>query len=437
MQTTKLSDIVADTAAQPRAELDPFLVDEYAEAMKRGDEFPAVVLFEGKDGKLYLADGFHRRAAAEEAGLEEIAALVHKTYARGKDGKREEGLRAAILYSCGANAEHGKRRTNADKRRAVEALLGDSEWKKRSARWIAEACRVGKTLVAEVRSQLSGADSDGETTVLTRNGRRLNVANIGRRARKKIASSDLLEYRGELELLGSQKAEVQVPIAEAAVTFSPHSVKKAVALKRRERRDAERAEISAKAEAEEAVDLSKGGRKIRDLSKVLGRYRTVYLDPPWAYEDATVNGGAAHQYETMSVEEMLADPDISRVRELLTASGGHVWTWTTWPMIRDGSARRLLEGLGLEWTSELVWDKDRLLLGRWLRVQTEVLILSAVGEVPRMADDVRGIIRARSGEHSAKPEAAYAVIERFSPGPRIELFSRGPRKGWHRWGKQA
>jgi hypothetical protein len=64
------------------------------------------------------------------------------------------------VFSVGANASHGLRRTNGDKRRAVLVLLKDSEWAQRSDRWIAEKCGVSNTFVAGLReAQLSTVDS--------------------------------------------------------------------------------------------------------------------------------------------------------------------------------------------------------------------------------------------------------------------------------------
>src|SRR5690606_22774478 len=59
----------------------------------------------------------------------------------------------AVLYAVGANAQHGLRRSKADKRRAVETLLLDSEWCQWSDREIARRCSVGHTLVANVRKE--------------------------------------------------------------------------------------------------------------------------------------------------------------------------------------------------------------------------------------------------------------------------------------------
>jgi hypothetical protein len=43
--------------------------------------------------------------------------------------------------------------TNADKRRAVETLLADEEWAKRSNAWIAEQCKVSDMFVSAIRKE--------------------------------------------------------------------------------------------------------------------------------------------------------------------------------------------------------------------------------------------------------------------------------------------
>jgi hypothetical protein len=86
------------------------------EDMGRGDKFPPPVVFQDKQRRYWLADGFHRYHAAVGLELKVIECVVHA-------GE----LRDAILYSCGANAAHGLRRTNADKRQAVTKLINDDE----------------------------------------------------------------------------------------------------------------------------------------------------------------------------------------------------------------------------------------------------------------------------------------------------------------------
>lgn len=137
-----LKNIRRDGGTQPRAGIDPITVNEYTESMVAGVEFPPVTLFH--DGQWYwLADGFHRVAAAEAAGLEAVRADV-------RSGEKRD----AVLFSVGVNAHHGLRRTNPDKRRAVETLLRDEEWRQWSDREIARRVQVDHKTVAGVRAQL-------------------------------------------------------------------------------------------------------------------------------------------------------------------------------------------------------------------------------------------------------------------------------------------
>ncbi len=128
VKSLTLDQIRRDGGTQPRVAINQTIVEEYADDLREGAVFPPVLLFnDGTDH--WLVDGYHRVLAAEMIGLTEIAAEV-----------RQGTRRDAVLYSCGANATHGLRRTNADKRRAVLRLLEDSEWSKWSDREIARRC---------------------------------------------------------------------------------------------------------------------------------------------------------------------------------------------------------------------------------------------------------------------------------------------------------
>ncbi|MBY0300051.1 MAG: hypothetical protein K2X71_29110 [Methylobacterium sp.] len=97
---------------------------------------------------------------------------------------REGGLREAILHSVGANATHGLRRTNADKRRAVTILLQDEEWSQWSNGEIARRCLVSDKTVASIRSDLTPEiRSEDPRTYQDRYGNvtQMRTAAIGRR----------------------------------------------------------------------------------------------------------------------------------------------------------------------------------------------------------------------------------------------------------------
>lgn len=168
MSQLALKDIRIDGGTQSRASIDQHVVGDYAAAMAAGDTFPPVVVF--FDGKTYwLADGFHRYEAYARAKIDAVPADV-----------RQGTQRDAILFSVSANASHGLRRTNDDKRRAVLTLLNDKEWSKWSDREIARRCAVDHKTVAANRPKLSGEVPQIERTV-SRKGTtyQQNTANIG------------------------------------------------------------------------------------------------------------------------------------------------------------------------------------------------------------------------------------------------------------------
>lgn len=135
-----LAEIRLDGGTQPRVAINEDVVADYAAAVH---ELPPVVVF--FDGVAYwLADGFHRVHAHRRAGEHTIEALVHQ-------GTKRD----AVLYAVGANQTHGLRRTNADKRRAVETLLGDDDWRAWPDSQIAKACGVSREFVVRVKSDLT------------------------------------------------------------------------------------------------------------------------------------------------------------------------------------------------------------------------------------------------------------------------------------------
>jgi hypothetical protein len=135
---------IKDPGAQMRVEMRTETVNEYAEAMLNGADFPSVILYhdDGTDD-YWLGDGFHRVAAARKIERETIKAEV-----------REGTARDAVLCGVGANATHGLQRTQADKRRAIERLLRDPEWARWSDRKIAETANVDHKTVGKIRREL-------------------------------------------------------------------------------------------------------------------------------------------------------------------------------------------------------------------------------------------------------------------------------------------
>lgn len=168
--------ISIDGGTQSRVALNEATVAEYAEVIRLGGELPPVVVFnDGASDGLWLADGFHRFHAHRAAGAMEIACDV-----------RVGTKRDAILHSVGANATHGLRRTNDDKRRAVSTLLADPEWSAWSNEAVARTCHVSPHTVASVRGNISANAEMAPVRIVERNGAtyQQNTANIGKATTK-------------------------------------------------------------------------------------------------------------------------------------------------------------------------------------------------------------------------------------------------------------
>lgn len=183
MSTIAISDIRFDGGTQSRACISEQVVADYADAMLAGDQFPPIVVF--FDGAAYwLADGFHRYQAYVRAKVKSVAADI-----------RQGTQRDAILFSVGANASHGLRRTNDDKRRAVLTLLSDKEWSKWSDREIARHCVVDHKTVAGLRPKVVTGDFPSERTYKTKHGTQaeMKTANIGKRAAEEARPRPAIE----------------------------------------------------------------------------------------------------------------------------------------------------------------------------------------------------------------------------------------------------
>ena len=153
MKTTliPIDKIIIDHNLQIRASIHSDTVNDYAEAYRDKSNLPPLDVFKKGDGYI-LADGFHRIAAAKQAGLKQVSALVHL------------GDHASVLtLALAANSRHGVRMSNEDKRRAVGMAL--KQWPKYSDRAIAKLCFVGYDLVAQIRVQLAEPPVEKKSSV--------------------------------------------------------------------------------------------------------------------------------------------------------------------------------------------------------------------------------------------------------------------------------
>ena len=140
LKIINLQSIRIDGNTQARTAINNELVDEYAAAMSDGGRFPEIeCYFDGVD--YWLVDGFHRLHAMNKLGKASATVMVFNGT-----------LREAVLHSLGVNAGHGLRKSNDDKRKSVQTMLNDAEWRQLSDREIAKHCGCSKTLVGQMRN---------------------------------------------------------------------------------------------------------------------------------------------------------------------------------------------------------------------------------------------------------------------------------------------
>ena len=160
-----------------------------------------------------------------------------------------------------------------------------------------------------------------------------------------------------------------------------------------------------------------------------GGFATILVDPPWPLQ------GGEKYYRTISLARIKALPVGS-----LAARDAHLWLWTTNALLPK--AYEVAEAWGFTVRSPLTWVKFRLGLGgRYqLRNATEQLLFCTRGRAPLGSRSQPTWFNAPVAEHSRKPAEQFAIIERVSPGPYLELFARRrpeSNQPWAVWGDQV
>ena len=173
------------------------------------------------------------------------------------------------------------------------------------------------------------------------------------------------------------------------------------------------------------------------------KYSTILADPPWQFQNRTGKMAPEHKrlkrYETMKLKEIKELPI-----ELLAQDKAHLYLWVPNALLQEGLD--VMKAWGFTYKTNIIWHKvrkdgepDGRGVGFYFRNTTEILLFGIKGSM-RTLDPGRSqvnIIRTMKQEHSRKPDQQYDIIEKCSPGPYLELFARGTRKGWASWGDQA
>ena len=177
-----------------------------------------------------------------------------------------------------------------------------------------------------------------------------------------------------------------------------------------------------------------------DIFNTDKKYQVIYADPPWSYDNKSLNrGGAERHYKTMANDE-LCRLDINKI----TDDNCVLFMWATFPKIKD--ALELIDAWGFTYkTNAFTWVKRNKKspswfwgMGRWTRSNAEICLLAVKGKPKRVDMGVHSVIDSPIMEHSKKPpETRDSIVRLCGDVPRIELFARQHFDGWDCWGNEC
>ncbi len=118
-----------------------------------------------------------------------------------------------------------------------------------------------------------------------------------------------------------------------------------------------------------------------------------------------------------------------------TQSKAHLWLWVINQHVDWGY--RVARAWGFEPQQMLTWCKPALGIGRFQCNTEHVLLCRKGGPVDNAFGRTGGThFTWPRRRHSEKPEEFYALVERVSPGPFLEMFARRHRPEWAATGDQ-
>ena len=201
------------------------------------------------------------------------------------------------------------------------------------------------------------------------------------------------------------------------------------------------------------------------------KYALIYADPAWSYDNKGSRAKADNHYPTMSITDLKRLPvwDLAaddailamwwvppmplEAIQLAEAWGFKVKNMClfSWHKLNKLAEKHINEKIG-KWSIAdnyqlitgadiltLIAEQTRMGLGNYTRSNVESVLVAVKGKgIPRVQADIKQMVMAPIGEHSAKPAEIREALEKlYGDVKRIELFSRSDAHGWDHWGNEA
>jgi N6-adenosine-specific RNA methylase IME4 len=230
-------------------------------------------------------------------------------------------------------------------------------------------------------------------------------------------SSETIRKVEKIEATASPEIKAKANTGQISINEAYKEIKK-------EEKKVERVELIQK----QIEDIEEGL-----LPDLVGLFDVVSVDPPWPYEGESKNitsfdsigRRVANPYPEMSIEQI-------KNIELPLMQDAVVLLWTTHKFLPD--AFEILKEWKLDYKATLVWNKEKIGMGAWFRMQCEFCLVGIKGKPYWENTLYRDIITEARREHSRKPDSFFEMIEKITMGNRLEYFSREKREGWKVFG---
>jgi N6-adenosine-specific RNA methylase IME4 len=227
-------------------------------------------------------------------------------------------------------------------------------------------------------------------------------------------SHDTIAKVKKIEAIATPEVKAKLSTGEVSINQAYQEIKK-------EEKKAERKNI-----IEDQIQQIEQGK----LPELHGLFDVVSVDPPWPYGREYDPDGSrvANPYPEMSIEEIMN-------LKIPFKPDSICFLWTTHAFLPN--AFHILSHWGFEYKATMVWNKEKIGMGAWLRMQCEFVLLGIKGRPYWDNTTYRDIICEPRRQHSRKPDSFFDMVDKVTIGKKLEYFSREKRNNWEIYGNDT
>lgn len=180
----------------------------------------------------------------------------------------------------------------------------------------------------------------------------------------------------------------------------------------------------------ELIEKQKKEISENKLTVLQGLYDIISVDPPWNYgrEYDPENSRVANPYPEMTIEQI-------KNINLPFNKDSILFLWTTHKFLPE--AFNIVSHWGFDYKATLVWNKEKMGMGDWFRMQCEFCLFAVKGKPFWDNKTERDIINESRRQHSRKPDMFFEMVNKICVGRKLEYFGREKREGWDVFGNDT